>query len=127
MSTSAADSESQPSDPFLRVENPRAFAAAVRAEGKLAVWVPRSVRSKETLLLLLAHALRFPRYSRRNWDALEECLADLHWLPKEARVVIVHEQLPFGAGENRETYLSILAAVSQNRVDGRTIEVVLPE
>lgn len=90
------------------------------------MWVPPSVRSKETLLRLLSDALRFPRYFRRNWDALEECLNDLHWLPKNARVVIAHAQLPFSVGENRSTYLSILAAASQNRSDQRTIEVVLP-
>lgn len=111
---------------FVTTDNPQEFAAAARREGKLVVWVPRSVRSKETLLLLLSKALRFPRYFRRNWDAFEECLNDLHWLPANARIAIVHEVLPFGDGENRATYLAILAAVSKDRTDQRTIEVVLP-
>jgi hypothetical protein len=111
---------------FPTAADPMVFARQARAEGKQVVWVPRSVRSKETLLLLLADALRFPRYFRRNWDALEECLHDLHWLPDNVRIAIVHEQLPFGQGENRAAYFSILAAVSQNRTDGRSIEAVFP-
>jgi RNAse (barnase) inhibitor barstar len=111
----------------LRVSDPKEFARQARAAGKLVVWVPRTVRSKETLLLLLSDALRFPRYFRRNWDALEECLNDLHWLPKDMRISIVHESLPFGDGENRATYLSILEAVAQSRADGRMIEVALPK
>lgn len=117
----ASDSE------VRQVSDPREFAREARAEGKLVVWVPLGARSKETLLLLFADALRFPRYFRRNWDAFEECLRDLRWLPEKASVTIVHEQLPFSDGENRRTYFAILHSAAVDRQDGRTIRVAVPE
>jgi RNAse (barnase) inhibitor barstar len=110
---------------FQRIDDPRACAAEARRAGKLVVWVPRGVRSKEKLLRLLSQALRFPNYFGGNWDALEECLHDLHWLPEKINIAIVHEQWPFGEGENRQIYGDILQAVSQGRGDGRKIEVVV--
>lgn len=109
-----------------QVTNPHEFAQQARAVGKLVVWVPRSVRSKETLLLLFADALRFPRYFRRNWDAFEECLRDLHWLPENQKVAIVHEELPFSNGENRRTYLDIVQSAATERRDARTLEIAVP-
>jgi hypothetical protein len=111
---------------FQGVDDPQVFAAEARRARKLVVWVPRSVRSKEKLLGLLSDALHFPNYFGGNWDALEECLNDLHWLPEKLSIAIVHEGLPFGVGANRQTYCEILSAVMQNRADGRSIEVVVP-
>ena len=42
---------------------------------------------KEQLLNELAAALRFPAYFGHNWDALEECLKDLSWLPAQGYIV----------------------------------------
>lgn len=95
----------------------------------LVVRVPRGVRSKQKLLAILADRLRFPAYFGRNWDALEECLRDLSWLPAEQPVVLAHDDLPFGAGgENRAIYLGILhsaAAHWQDRQPGR-LRIELP-
>ncbi len=110
---------------FTRSPDVRALATDARQEGKLVVWVPRGVRSKEKLFGVLSRALRFPRYFGWNWDALEECLCDLSWLPAETQIVIAHECLPFGDGENRRIYFEILNAVTQNRADGRKVEVVV--
>ena len=111
---------------FLRVADPRAFAAEARQQGKFVVWIPSTVRSKEKLLGVLSQSLRFPNYFGWNWDALEECLQDLSWLPANLQIAIVHEALPFGAGENRQVYCDILRAATQ-RADGRVIEVVVCE
>lgn len=111
---------------FLSLADPRAFAAEARQHGKLVVWIPSTVRSKEKVLGLLSQCLRFPDYFGWNWDALEECLQDLSWLPANAQIVIVHEALPFGVGENRQIYCDILRAATQ-RADGRVIEVVVKE
>lgn len=41
----------------------------------------KQAESKETLLRAFATTLYFPDYFGNNWDALEECLRDLSWLP----------------------------------------------
>jgi len=90
---------------FLYVPSPAEYAD----DRALVVRVPRGLRSKQKLLCVLADKLRFPAYFGHNWDALEECLGDLSWLPEELIVAIVHSDLPFSPrGENRTAYVSIL-------------------
>jgi RNAse (barnase) inhibitor barstar len=108
------------------VESPRDF----RDESALVVRVPRGVRSKEKLLMILADKLRLPGYFGGNWDALEDALRDLTWLPAGRGVSIVHEDLPFGAGgENRGHYLGILQSAAEHWATNgqRSFRVVLPE
>lgn len=40
-----------------------------------------AISGKADLLRAIGEALAFPPYYGQNWDALEECLADLSWLP----------------------------------------------
>ena len=97
-----------------------------RATDALVVRLCGRLRRKQDLLRALAEGLKFPPYFGHNWDALEECLRDLSWLPAGQPVEIVHDDLPFGAGgENRGTYLDIVtkAAAAQ---PGR-LRVILPE
>lgn len=70
--------------------------------------VPAGILSKIMLLEALGTALRFPDYYGTNWDAFEECVRDLSWLP-EYEVTIRHFDLPMAA-ENLlvKTYLAIL-------------------
>jgi hypothetical protein len=51
---------------------------------------------KAELLDALAGALEFPRWFGRNWDALEDCLADLSWLSAQGHLILVEggERLP---------------------------------
>jgi hypothetical protein len=75
----------------------------------LVVQIPRRTRTKRGLLDRLARGLKLPSYFGHNWDALEECLRDLHWLPTAREVVIVHESLPLrGGSPAQRTYLAIL-------------------
>jgi hypothetical protein len=95
----------------------------------IVVRVPRGVRSKEKLLAILADKLRLPGYFGGNWDALEDSLRDLTWLPAGRGVVIVHDDLPFGpGGTNRGIYLAVLqGAVEHWTATGqREFQVVLP-
>ncbi len=113
--------------PFTFVAEPAAF----REASVLVVRVPAAARGKEKLFGVLARGLRFPRYFGRNWDAFEECLADLSWLDGTDRVAIVHEGLPFApTGELLRTYCSILrdVAAARKRSDVKpTLDVVFAE
>lgn len=49
------------------------------------------MRSTSTLFVEFAAQLDFPDYFGSNWDAFEECLADLSWLsPRPDTIVIGH-------------------------------------
>ena len=47
------------------------------------------MRTRSELFEEFAFALHFPDYFGRNWNALDECLADLSWLPAESYALIV--------------------------------------
>ena len=57
-----------------------------------------------------AQALEFPDYFGRNWDALEECLADLEWLSAKGYILLITdaEGLLPDDEEEYETFLEIL-------------------
>ena len=51
----------------------------------------RKCRNTEKLFLEIAEAMKFPDYFGHNWDALEECLADLEWLTAKGYVLCFTE------------------------------------
>ena len=66
---------------------------------------------RDTLFEELARSLSFPGYFGRNWDALDECLADLAWLDIEEVLLIFRhaEDLLGAAPGERAILLQILA------------------
>lgn len=50
------------------------------------------VAAKEALLERLALALGFPDWFGANWDALEDCLADLSWRAGTGHVILLQRQ-----------------------------------
>jgi Barstar (barnase inhibitor). len=71
--------------------------------------VPSGLRTKKELLEAVGKALGFPEYYGVNWDALEECIRDLEWLPPGV-IVLEHEDLPMeGDVASQRTYLDILS------------------
>ena len=81
---------------------------AMPGSAALLAEIPASIRSKQKLLRVLAEQLQFPAYFGYNWDALEECLQDLSWVPA-GNVQIRHRDLPLPPGSpDRQTYLQIL-------------------
>jgi len=47
------------------------------------------VEDETGLLDALADGFSFPDYFGRNWDAVDECLRDLSWLPADGYVLVV--------------------------------------
>ena len=98
-----------------------ALPAEIDWDRDLVVHVPAGIGRQQPLFRALRAGLQLPGYFGENWDALEECLRDLWWLPEGQRVWLVHADLPFSAtSANREIYLSILReAVAAWQTDGR--------
>ena len=53
------------------------------------------VKSKEDFLRVAGAAMSFPDYYGHNWDAFDECITDLSWLPAKGYVLIYQEVWPF--------------------------------
>jgi hypothetical protein len=90
----------------------------------------REGRTKRDLLAVAARALRFPDYFGENWDAFEECLRDLEWLPARAYVVGVSDvdQLLAESEPDRRTFFDIVetaGAFWAARAPGIAFHVVL--
>lgn len=104
------------------------FGNEVETRAAYQAEVPVGIKSKTALLEALFVALRFPDYFGGNWDALEECIRDLSWLPS-GDVVLRHRDLPMP--EDRPSlsiYLQILKeAVEKWKTSGeRRLLVVFP-
>jgi hypothetical protein len=61
------------------------------APGTTAYRMIRGQKAKTAAELFdeFAAALQFPCYFGENWDAFDECLTDLEWLPADAYVLLV--------------------------------------
>jgi hypothetical protein len=63
---------------------------AAQAEGLTVFQIDlKGVMDKAGFLRAFAGPLHFPAYFGHNWDAFEECLTDLSWLPARGHVLIV--------------------------------------
>jgi RNAse (barnase) inhibitor barstar len=62
------------------------------------------------LLTECARVLDFPDYFGHNWDALEECLADLEWLPAKGYILLITDAAHVLSDDEAEyeTFLEIL-------------------
>lgn len=49
----------------------------------------RGAHDKAAMLDAIAKALRFPEWFGHNWDALNDCLVDMGWLPALGYMVIL--------------------------------------
>jgi hypothetical protein len=66
---------------------------------------------KDALMERIAAALEFPKWFGRNWDALEDCLADLSW-SKAAGHVLLFDGAADLAADDRGILLDILASAA---------------
>lgn len=69
--------------------------------------LPKGLDTKDKLLNALAETLQFPDYFGFNWDALNDCLKDLHWLGQR-RILLIHEDPTLLTREDLAVYLDIL-------------------
>ena len=69
------------------------------------------VAEKDAMLDRIAVALRFPDWFGRNWDALEDCLADLSWSTARGHVLLF-ENAKGVSSSDRKTLTEILDAAA---------------
>jgi hypothetical protein len=105
---------------------PFIFGGQIEGRGDdLRVTIPPRISSKNALLTELAVQLRFPAYFGENWDAFQECIRDLSWLPP-ARVILSHADLPLaGDVKNLQIYVEILRDAVQKMSKSEHEVVVL--
>jgi RNAse (barnase) inhibitor barstar len=74
------------------------------------VFDSRKCHTKAGLLGEFARVLDFPSYFGKNWDAFEECLTDLQWLPAPGYLFIMTEaeHVLLDHDEEYETFIKIL-------------------
>jgi RNAse (barnase) inhibitor barstar len=97
-------------------------------QSALMVTIPASIRSKQKLLRTLSQQFQLPAYFGHNWDALEECLRDLSWLPA-GNIEVHHQDIPLSPGsQDRQTYLQILqsSAAFWSETGKRRFECIFP-
>lgn len=77
--------------PTARQEAVRAVTEAERA-GHRVFWLDgRGIRDKHAFLDLCEREFTLPSYFGHNWDALEDCLTDLAWVPAITGYLVVYE------------------------------------
>jgi hypothetical protein len=84
----------RPERPWLHVlvaPESDACDLAAAPPGRVVSRVIRGHKARTTAALFdeFAAALQFPCYFGENWDAFDECLTDLKWLPGDAYLLLV--------------------------------------
>src|SRR5262245_19281893 len=82
----------------------------------------RHCQTPAKLFAECAQVLEFPDYFGQNWDALEECLADLEWLSAKGYILLITdaEGLLPDDQEEYETFLEILRDAGEAWGSGQT-------
>jgi RNAse (barnase) inhibitor barstar len=84
-------------------------------KARVAVRLVRGKKMRTTPALFdeFAAALQFPWYFGENWDAFDECLTDLEWLPADAYTVLVSNGVHLLEAEPSEQLTLCLRALEQ--------------
>ena len=80
----------------------------------ITIHLDTSLRTRADLFERFARSLEFPSYFGQNWDAFEECLRDLSWLPADRRIRVVDAGgwLDDEPAESRAALVEILNAAA---------------
>lgn len=122
----------QPQAPYLYVIGATvsevtdfAWALAERGSPQLIVRFLRGHRmtTVNTLFDEFAAALQFPYYFGENWDALDECITDLEWLPGDSYALVITNAVQLLSKEDGR-HLQVLVNILERAGDewGQPVE-----
>lgn len=74
-----------------------------------------TITNKAEFLTACATALKFPSHFGHNWDALEECLTDLEWLPGIGYLLLYTHPKPFAQAHPKDW--KTLIEIFQSAID----------
>lgn len=86
----------------------------------------RKIATKEDFLREAATAMNFPTYFGANWDAFDECIRDLSWIPAQKYILIYDRPDIFAKAQPEQWQIAqdILQSASQYwQESGRLMEV----
>lgn len=74
----------------------------------------KQITDKTSFIQQFADALSFPDYHGSNWDAFEDCITDMAWLPAAGYIVIYDHvrYFPFGDRDDWQMAKTILTDVT---------------
>lgn len=80
-------------------------------------------KTKDLLLLEFSEKLKFPSYFGNNWDAFDECMSDLEWLPANNYVLIIKNAINILSDdvEELDVFLNLLNKLTKY-LSGRNSE-----
>lgn len=119
MSFAVLQSTKKPWAHLLIMQNDRKpdLAHSVPSNFAVRIVAGAKCKTKAGLLAEFARVLSFPDYFGHNWDALEECLADLDWLPARGYIIVVTdaEQVltKLDDEDDYETFIEILSEAGE--------------
>jgi RNAse (barnase) inhibitor barstar len=92
-----------------------AYRLNYEKSSELAVRVVRGhkMRRLSDLYDEFAAALQFPNYFGENWDALEECLIDLEWLPATGYVLLILNTIEVLSEEPEKQFETLVNVLSR--------------
>jgi len=110
-----------PSDTFNFTDAP------LLRDNEFVATIPAGLKSADALLHALYERVHLPGYFGFNWDALSDCLRDLHWIEND-RVVLLHADLPALPLTELRAYLDVLAecVTSWTAGEAHSLVVVFP-
>jgi RNAse (barnase) inhibitor barstar len=100
----------------------------IDARDTVLVQIPEDLASFDELSIQIKEQLGLPDYYGNNWNALSDCLRDLHWV-SEHRVIFVNAGRVFKQDWQWKTYLEVLKECvdSWKETDEHSFIVYFPE
>jgi RNAse (barnase) inhibitor barstar len=86
----------------------------------------RKIATKEDFLRETSEVMKFPAYFGANWDAFDECIRDLSWMPAQKYILIYDRSDIFSKAQPDQWQIAqdILQSASQYwQESGRLMEV----